>query len=75
VAWQSLLGGLPLFALINKFSPILTDGGGGDLLPTLLPAPLAAHYNLFLAMLLGGLAASEGLRRRFQARHKLDLSL
>jgi hypothetical protein len=75
VLLQSLLGILPLFAVANKFRPMLTDGFGEDLLPTLLPDALAAHYNLVLAAALAALAVSELLRRRFQKRHQDDLSL
>lgn len=72
---QTLLGIGPVFALINRFRPMLTDGYGGDLLPTLLPEPLADHYLLILGFALAGLAVSELLRRRFHARHKEDLAL
>jgi hypothetical protein len=66
---------LPVFAVINKFRPMLTDGFGGDLLPTLLPDTLADHYNAILAIGLAALAASELFRRRFHNRHKEDLAL
>lgn len=72
---ELMLGVLPVFALINKFRPMLTDGYGGDLLPTLLPDALAAHYNLFLVGALIPLVASELLRRRFHNLHKEDLAL
>jgi hypothetical protein len=72
---DALLGSLPVFGLINRFSPMLTDGYGGDLVPTLLPDALAARYNLILLAALLALAASELLRRRFHAKHNDDLSL
>lgn len=72
---NALAGALPVFGLINRFSPMLTDGYGGDLVPTLLPEALAARYNLILLAGLLALLASELLRRRFHARHKEDLSL
>lgn len=75
VVLQSVFGALPLFAIVNKFRPMLDDGYGGDLIPTLLPEPVQPHYNLILGLLLAALAASELLRRRFHARHKEDLSL
>jgi hypothetical protein len=75
VALQSVLGALPLFALVNRFRPMLTDGYGGDLLPTLLPDFMAQRYNLILAAALSSLAVSEILRRRFHKLHKDDLSL
>ncbi|MEO6095141.1 MAG: hypothetical protein ABIW76_05510 [Fibrobacteria bacterium] len=70
-----LFGALPVFGLINRFSPMLTDGYGVDLVPTLLPESLAARYNLILLAGLLALLASEILRRRFHTRHKEDLSL
>ena len=72
---QALLGFFPVFALVNKFQPMLTDGYGRDLVPALLPGYPAAHYNLFLAGALAALAASELLRRLFHKRHKEDLAL
>ena len=72
---QWTLGALPVFAVINRFQPMLTDGFGGDLLPTLLPEALGRHYNLMLVVCLVALAASELMRRRFHARHKEDLAL
>jgi hypothetical protein len=72
---NGLCGALPIFALINRFRPMLTDGYGGDLIPTLLPEPLAAHYNAILAVALAALAVSELLRRRFHKRHAEDLAL
>ena len=75
VLWQALLGAGPVFALVNRFQPILADGTGKDLIPGLLPGPLQAHYNLMLALSLAALAVSELLRRRFYNRHKEDLAL
>lgn len=75
VAGNAVLGIGPLFAALNKVQPVLTDGYGGDLLPTLLPEWIAAHYNSILAGLLAALAASEMLRRRFHRIHEKDLSL
>ncbi len=75
VLWQSLMGIFPVFALINKFRPVLSDGYGGDLIPTLLPDPLAAHYNLLLVAAVLPLLASEWMRRRFHKRHQDDLNL
>ena len=75
IVLDSVFGVFPLFAAINKVRPILTDGYDGDLLPTLLPEALGAHYNSILAALLAGLAASELLRRRFYRRHAADLEL
>ncbi|MEO7427171.1 MAG: hypothetical protein ABI036_18430 [Fibrobacteria bacterium] len=72
---QSLLGSLPVFAIVNRFQPILTDGYGGDALPSLLPDALAAHYNLLLAAALAALGISELGRRLFHKRHKDDLTL
>jgi hypothetical protein len=72
---QSIFGALPVFAVINKFRPMLSDGFGGDLLPTLLPEPMAEHYNAILAIGLAALAVSEFFRRRFHNRHKEDLAL
>jgi hypothetical protein len=72
---NSVAGAGPLFAAINKVRPMLTDGYGGDLLPTLLPESLAGHYNSILAGLLAALALSELLRRRFYKRHERDLTL
>jgi hypothetical protein len=68
-------GLLPIFAIVNKFQPMLTDGFGGDLLPTLFPDAVGAHYNAILAALLGALAASELFRRRFYRIHEADLKL
>ena len=70
-----LFGALPVFAIVNRFQPMLTDGYGGDLIPSLLPEALASRYNLFLAAALAGLLISEILRRRFHAKHKEDLLL
>jgi hypothetical protein len=75
VAANAVLGAGPLLAGLNKVQPILTDGYGGDLLPTLLPSALAAHYNTLLALGLAALAASELLRRRFYRKHEKDLVL
>jgi hypothetical protein len=72
---QALAGALPVFAIFNKFRPMLTDGYGGDLLPTLLPEFLSARYNLILAAALLALVVSEFFRRRFHNRHKEDLAL
>jgi hypothetical protein len=72
---NGILGAGPIFAAINKFRPILTDGYEGDLLPTLLPDTLAAHYNAILAGLLGLLALSELARRRFYRVNEADLRL
>ena len=72
---QWALGALPIFALINSFQPILSDGYGHDLLPGFLPEALARHYHLILAACIAGLAVSEFLRRRFHTRHKADLDL
>lgn len=72
---NAAMGSLPAFALINVFHPMLSDGYGGDLLPSLLPEAMANHYNLYLAAVLAALAISELLRRRFHARHKEDLNL
>ena len=52
VILNGVLGAGPIFAAINKVRPILSDGYGGDLLPTLLPEALASHYNAILAGLL-----------------------
>jgi hypothetical protein len=73
VRLQALLGIAPVFAVANKIHPMVTDGYGGDLLPTLLPGWLGRHYLALLAVCLAALAASEILRRRFHARHKDDL--
>ncbi|MDB5051509.1 MAG: hypothetical protein JWO30_4580 [Fibrobacteres bacterium] len=76
--WQILeylLGAFPVFAIVNKFRPMLTDGYGGDLLPSLLPDFLSERYNLILALALAFLVVSELLRRRFHKRHKEDLAL
>jgi hypothetical protein len=70
-----LFGALPVFALVNRFQPMLTDGYGGDLIPSLLPEVLASRYNLILAAALVLLVVSEIMRRRFHARHKEDLAL
>ena len=70
-----LFGALPVFALVNRFQPMLTDGYGGDLIPSLLPSILFARYNLILAVALVALVASELFRRRFHTRHKADLAL
>jgi MYXO-CTERM domain-containing protein len=75
VLLQTLFGALPIFAIVNKFRPMLSDGYGGDLLPTLLPESWQPHYNLILGLALAVLAASELLRRRFHKLHKEDLSL
>jgi hypothetical protein len=72
---QSVFGALPVFAILNKFRPMLSDGFGGDLLPTLLPETVADHYNAILALGLAALAVSELLRRRFHNRHREDLAL
>lgn len=74
-AGNAVFGMGPLFAILNKVHPILTDGYGGDLLPTLLPEAIGAHYNAILAGLLAGLAASEWFRRRFHRIHEKDLNL
>lgn len=70
-----VFGALPVFAIINRFQPMLTDGYGGDLIPSLLPESLAPRYSLILVAALAGLVASELLRRRFHAKHKEDLAL
>ncbi len=70
-----LCGLAPLFAIVNKFQPMLTDGYGNDLVPTLLPTAIGAHYNAILAFLLALLTASELLRRRFHRVHEQDLKL
>lgn len=75
LAAQALLGAAPVLAIANKLHPVLTDGAGRDLLPALLPASLARHYDAELAVCLALLAASEILRRRFHARHRDDLEL
>jgi hypothetical protein len=67
---QVLFGAFPLFALFNRFQPILTDGNGRDMIPGLLPVYLGRHLNLLLALSLAGLAVSEILRRRFHSRNK-----
>jgi hypothetical protein len=72
---QFILGAMPVFCLINRFQPILSDGYGGDLIPSLLPESLSGHYNLLIVIGLLALAMSEILRRRFHARHKEDLNL
>jgi hypothetical protein len=72
---NAFFGTLPLFAIVNRFNPMLTDGYGRDLLPSLLPVPVAARYNLILAAALTALALSEFLRRRFHKRHQADLEL
>ena len=75
VILNGVLGAGPIFAAINKVRPILSDGYGGDLLPTLLPEALTAHYNSILAGLLLLLALSELARRRFYRIHEADLRL
>lgn len=70
-----LFGAGPLFAGVNKLNPILTNGYGEDLLPSLLPAPIAAHYYAFVAALLAVLILSELARRRFYRKHKADIDL
>ncbi len=72
---QYILGALPVFAVINHFRPMLSDGDGGDLVPSLLPEAFGAHYNLILVGTLVMVAMSEFARRRFHSRHKDDLSL
>jgi hypothetical protein len=72
---QYMLGCIPVFAIINRFQPMLTDGYGGDLLPTLLPETLEKHYGLILGLALAGVVVSEVLRRRFHGKHREDLSL
>ncbi len=72
---QALFGALPVFALVNKFRPILADDYGRDLLPSLLPHGLGGHYNAELALCLALLAISELLRRRYHARHRDELEL
>lgn len=75
-AWlNTLCGALPVFGVINRFQPMLTDGYGGDLMPSLLPEGLAPRYSLLLIAALTGLVTSELLRRRFHAKHKADLDL
>lgn len=69
------LGIFPVFAVINRFRPMLTDGYGQDLLPTLLPEFLAPFYSPILVAALVALVVSELLRRRFHSRHKEDLAL
>lgn len=68
-------GAGPVFALVNKFQPMLTDGYGGDLLPTLMPESVVPNYNALLASVLALLTASELLRRRFHRIHDADLRL
>jgi hypothetical protein len=75
MAIQAVFGIFPLFGLVNRFQPVVTDGYGGDLLPAFLPDALAGHYDLLLAAGLTALAASEILRRRYQARHRDELEL
>ena len=75
VILNGVLGAGPIFAAINKVRPILSDGYGGDLLPTLLPEALGSHYNLILAGLLALLVLSELARRRFYRAHEADLQL
>jgi hypothetical protein len=70
-----LFGAGPLFAGVNKFQPILTDGYGEDLLPSLLPASIGSHYYAFVAALLAILVLSELARRRFYRQHKADIDL
>lgn len=72
---NALFGALPVFGIINRFQPMLSDGYGGDLIPSLLPEGLAPRYNLILVAALACLVASELLRRRFHAKHKEDLAL
>lgn len=72
---NAFFGTLPLFAIVNRFQPMLTDGYGRDLLPSLLPGTVAARYNMILAAALSALAISELLRRRFHKRHQVDLEL
>ncbi len=75
-AWlNALYGALPVFAIVNRFQPMLTDGYGGDLIPSLLPEAVAGRYSLILVAALAVLLASELLRRRFHAKHKEDLAL
>ena len=75
-AWlNAVFGSLPVFAIVNRFQPMLTDGYGGDLIPSLLPESVSERYSLILIAALAGLVASELLRRRFHARHKEDLAL
>lgn len=69
------LGAAPVFALVNKFQPMLTDGYGGDMIPTLLPDGLFSWYNTLLAGTLAALTLSELLRRRFHRIHEADLRL
>lgn len=75
VACNAVFGAFPLLAALNKVHPVLTDGYGADLLPTVFPEALAAHYNSILAALLAALAASELFRRRFHRLHEQDLNL
>ena len=75
VLGQGILGAGPVFAFINHFRPILTDAGGQDLIPSLLPEPLTVHYGFLLSASLAALGVSELLRRRFHNRHKEDLAL
>ncbi len=70
-----LFGALPVFAIVNRFQPMLTDGYGGDLIPSLLPDALAERYTLILLAGLAILLVSELMRRRFHNRHKEDLAL
>lgn len=70
-----LFGALPVFGVANRFQPMLTDGYGDDLLPSLLPEAVAGRYSLILVAALAALLASELLRRRFHAKHKEDLAL
>ncbi len=72
---QAFLGVFPVFALVNRFHPILTDGYGRDVVPGLLPEALARHHGLVLALGLAALAASELLRRRYHARHRDEIDL
>lgn len=72
---NAAFGAGPLFAGVNKMHPILTDGYGEDLLPTLLPPSLGAHYYAFVAALLALLACSELARRRYYRAHKADIDL
>jgi hypothetical protein len=75
MAGNALFGAGPLFAGVNKLRPMLTDGYGNDLLPTLLPPSIGGHYYAGLAALLALLALSELARRRFYRIHKADLEL
>lgn len=65
----------PIFAWVNKFRPILSDGYGHDILPDFFPDFVGSHYNLFLIAATCPLLLSEFLRRRFQNKHADVLSL